>query len=387
MDLYSQDARILITCTKRLTPFVAEEVTSLGYTLQHSLKSAIELKGTLADCVHLNLNLRTASQVLYQLKGFKIGGIEDLYRSVYDFPWEKVLSKTPYFSITSNVHHPSINNNLFVNVKVKDAIADRLRNKNGKRPDSGPQLDHAVIHLYWSGDFAQLFIDTSGETLAKHGYRKIPGKAPMLESLAAATLLATRWTGTSPFVNPMCGSGTVAIEAALLASRRMPGLIRSNYSFMHIDGYKPDVYETERKQLEARIKHEGLPPILASDISADAIQISKINARAAGVESLITFSQCDFRDTNLPAEPGIIYFNPEYGERLGDAQELEFTYSSIGDYMKQKCQGYRGYIFTGNLDLAKKVRLKARRRIEFYSGQLDCRLLEFELYAGKKEPD
>jgi putative N6-adenine-specific DNA methylase len=155
-----------------------------------------------------------------------------------------------YFSITSNVDNATINNSLFANVKVKDAIADRFRNRTGQRPNSGPELDKVVIHLYWKEEVAELFVDTSGETLSKHGYRKIPGKAPMLEALAAATLLATKWDRKSPFINPMCGSSTLAIEAALLATHRMPGLFRNNYAFMHLVGFNLEMYEVQRKKLD-----------------------------------------------------------------------------------------------------------------------------------------
>ena len=195
------------------------------------------MKGTLQDCIKLNLNLRCASQVLFSLQEFKADNADDLYKTLLDFPWEDVLTVDGYFSISSNVSNDTINNSLFANVKVKDAIVDRFRNKTGERPNSGPELDKTVIHLYWKESLAEIFIDTSGETLSKHGYRKIPGKAPMLESLAAATLLATKWDRKSAFINPMCGSGTVAIEAALLATNRKPGLLRFNYAFMHLVGY------------------------------------------------------------------------------------------------------------------------------------------------------
>ena len=197
-------------------------------------KTGVELKGTLQDCIKLNLNLRCASQVLFSLKEFEANNADDLYKTLIDYPWENILNVDGYFSISSNVDNPTINNSLFGNVKVKDAIVDRFRNKTGERPNSGPELDKTVIHLYWKESLAEIFIDTSGETLSKHGYRKIPGKAPMLESLAAATLLATKWDRTSVFVNPMCGSGTVAIEAALLATNRKPGLrlVASNTASM-----------------------------------------------------------------------------------------------------------------------------------------------------------
>jgi putative N6-adenine-specific DNA methylase len=274
---------------------------------------------------------------------------------------------------------------MFVNVKVKDAIVDRFRREIGQRPNSGSSLDKAVVHLYWKDDRAEIFLDTSGETLAKHGYRKIPGKAPMLEALTSATLLASKWDKQSPFINPMCGSSTVAIEAVLLATNRRLGLYRKNYSFMHVIGYDEKFYQIELEKLKKQIVEVHNLKVIATDISKDAIDISKVNASAAGVENLIDFKVCDFAETEIPQESGVIFFNPEYGERLGEVSELEKTYERIGDFMKKKCQGYTGYIFTGNLDLAKKIGLKAKRRIEFYSAKLDCRLLEYELYVGSRE--
>lgn len=183
----------------------------------------------------------------------------------------------------------------------------------------------------------------------------------------------------------MCGSGTLAIEAALIAQKRMPGLQRMNYAFMHIIGYNEEVFFEERRHIKDIADKHNLPKIIASDISAEAIEIAKMNARTAGVEHLIEFEVCDFEKTNVPEKPGVIMFNPEYGERLGTHSKLEITYKRMGDFMKQKCKGYRGYIFTGNPDLAKKIGLRASRRFEFFNGKLDCRLLQYELYDGSKE--
>ncbi|HRI79597.1 MAG TPA: class I SAM-dependent RNA methyltransferase [Cyclobacteriaceae bacterium] len=384
MDLFSTSSRIVITCNKRLSPYLKLEVEALGFVLDRTFSTGVELKGTLKDCIRLNLNLRCASQVLYSLKQFRTNSPEEMYNTLIRYPWEEIIPTEGYLSVTSTVDHFTVNNNLFVNVKVKDAIADRIRRETSKRPDSGPELDRTVVHLYWKEEDAEVFLDTSGPTLAKHGYRKIPGPAPMLEALAAATILATAWDRRSPFVNPMCGSSTVAIEAILIATNRSPGLYRFNYAFMHVNGYAEEMYKSELAKLyEQIIEVPGLQ-VIVSDINDDAIYISKINAEQAGVEKLIQFSVGDFETTIIPESPGVIYFNPEYGERLGDASELESTYARIGDFMKKKCQGYRGYIFTGNLELAKKIGLKASRRIEFYTAKLDCRLFEYELYSGTK---
>jgi 23S rRNA G2445 N2-methylase RlmL len=388
MKVFETASRIIITCNKRLASYLEEEVRLLGFFPERTWATGVELNGTVQDCIKLNLNLRCASQILYSLKEFRSNKPDDVYNSLVEFPWEQLLSAQGYFSVTSNVDHITVNNNLFVNVKVKDAIADRMRKKIGVRPNSGPEVDKSVIHLFWKEDRAEVFLDTAGETLAKHGYRKIPGKAPMLEALAAATIMASKWDRTSPFVNPMCGSGTLAIEAALLATDRRPGLYRKNYAFMHVKGYEPSMYENELAQVQGLVKEVPGLEIIATDISDDAVKVSKVNADIAGVGGIIRFARCDFAATEVPENKnGVVFFNPEYGERLGEVSALEETYARIGDFMKTKCQGYRGYIFTGNLDLAKKIGLKASRRIEFYTAKLDCRLLEYELYSGtKREP-
>ena len=386
MQIFNTESRIIVTCSNRLSIYLEQEIKKLGYTPLRIFKTGVELSGTLQDCIRLNLHLRCASQVLFSLKEFRALNADDVYKVLLDVDWENIIPADGYFSISSNVSNETITNNLFANVKVKDAIADRFREKTGSRPDSGAVLNGAVIHLYWKEEAAEIFLDTSGETLSKHGYRKVPGKAPMLESLAAGVVYATNWNRETPFINPMCGSGTIAIEAALIATNRVPGLYRNNYSFMHLKGYEYAMYEKELDAIQMQVVENPILKITASDISEDAINISKINAGMAGVEEIITFEECDFQQTVLPDDAGsIIIFNPEYGDRLGEEKELEETYSLLGDFMKKKCKGYTGYIFTGNLELAKKIGLKPKRRIEFYTSKIDCRLLEYELYAGTRE--
>jgi 23S rRNA G2445 N2-methylase RlmL len=386
VDPFRRSGRIIVTCSKRLSPFLEEEVIALGYQPVRVFQTGVELHGSMDDCMVLNLNLRCASQVLYSLGELKARDPEALYHGIVRLPWEEIILPDDYFSVASNVNTPSVNNALFVNVRVKDAIADRIRNKTGKRPDSGAELKGAVIHIYWKDNQAEVFIDTSGETLAKHGYRKIPGKAPMLESLAAATIMASQWDPQTPFINPMCGSGTLAIEAALLATNRKPGLYRSHFSFMHVKGYRPERYRQLMTTLEKNVKEQPPMKIVATDHSLDAIKIAKANAESAGVVHCIHFEKCEFENTPIPAgRKGVIFFNPEYGERLGEIKALEETYKRIGDFMKKKCEGYTGCVFTGNPDLAKKIGLRPSRRIEFYSAKIDCRLLRYELYAGSRE--
>ncbi len=385
MNLFNGKAVIIITCPKRLSPYLEQEVKELGFATEETFVTGVRLTGSINDCIKLNLNLRCASQVLYSLKQFEADNADDIYKNLVTYPWETILPDAGYFSITSNVNNPTINNSMFANLRVKDAVVDRMREKKGTRPSTGSALTGAVIHLFWKNERAEIFIDTSGDSLGRHGYRKIPGQAPMLEALASATIYASQWDRKSPFVNPMCGSGTLAIEAAMIATNRRPGLFRTNYAFMHLQGYDETIYLQEDALLEQQIIDVPGLRIIATDYSERAIENAKKNAIAAGVANLIDFAVCDFAATEIPPNvPGIFYVNPEYGERLGDVKELEETYSRIGDFMKQKCGGYFGYVFTGNLELAKKIGLKAKRRIEFYTSTIDCRLLEYELYSGSR---
>ncbi len=381
---FNTKGKVFITCKDRSVSYLEQEIRELGFFPVEVIRTGIEILASLEECMDLNLHLRTASHVLYEIKSFYLRNADDIYRRFKAIPWEDYLDVDGYFSVNSVAENESITTPLIVNVKVKDAIVDRFRELKGRRPDSGSDFSGLVIQVYWKETQAIVYLNTSGETLAKHGYRKIPGKAPMMEALAAATIFATEWNTRVPFINPMCGSGTLAIEAALIASKRYPGLYREHYAFQHILGYQAETFLAKKKKLENKVIHDPGVTIIASDISLQAISFAQENAAFAGVDHMITFQTGDFAETEIPEKPrGVIFFNPEYGERLGDLGELEETYKRMGDFMKQNCAGYRGYIFTGNMDLAKKVGLKASRRIEFWNGTIDCRLLKYDMYAGK----
>lgn len=381
---FNTKGKVFITCKDRSVSYLEQEIRELGFFPVEIRRTGIEILASLEECMDLNLHLRTASHVLYEIKSFYLRNADDIYRRFKAIPWEDYLDVDGYFSVNSVAENESITTPLIVNVKVKDAIVDRFRELKGRRPDSGSDFTGLVIQVYWKETQAIVYLNTSGETLAKHGYRKIPGKAPMMEALAAATIFATEWNTRVPFINPMCGSGTLAIEAALLASKRYPGLYREHYAFQHILGYQAETFLAKKKKLENKVIHDPGVTIIASDISLQAISFAQENAAYAGVDHMIEFQTGDFAETEIPEKPrGVIFFNPEYGERLGDQVELEETYKLMGDFLKQKCAGYRGYIFTGNMELAKKVGLKASRRIEFWNGTIDCRLLKYDMYAGK----
>ncbi|MEP2771015.1 MAG: class I SAM-dependent RNA methyltransferase [Fulvivirga sp.] len=379
------ESRIVITCLPRTTAIVKQELEALGYEAEVTSKLGVETTGTYHDTMLLNLHLRSATRVLYHIKSFKAATPDDLYKEIYKIEWHDLINHRGYININGFVRNDKILDTRFANLRAKDAIVDKISKMKGSRPDSGPNTDKTVLFLHWIEDDASIYINTSGETIAKHGYRKIPFKAPMMEALAAATILASNWDQKSTFINPMCGSGTLAIEAALIATNTAPGLFKSNFGFMHTNLFNRDEYMELRKSAKERKNKKLDFKIVASDMSMMALEAAKQNAQTAGVDHLIDFQQCDFRETQMPDEPGVIFFNPEYGERLGEETELALLYKEMGDFLKQKAQGYLGYIFTGNLDLAKNIGLKTKRRIEFFNGKIDTRLLEYELYAGSKK--
>ena len=385
-----QRGKILITCSAGLVDYVRREVKDLGYECGESHKTGLELQADQYDAMRLNLNLRTAYNVLFLLKKFECSSPDELYRNVAELPWEDMISAHEYLSVVSRVNTGHVDNSMFAGLKVKDAIVDRIVRQTGLRPDSGKDRNKVVVQLYWKDDLCRLYLNTSGLKLSDRGYRKMPHTAPLRESLAAAIIMATGYDGTEPLVCPMCGSGTLAIEAALIAGRRAPGLLRNNYGFMHMKYFDKAAWQQMRnealKQSKTRGGKAALKParIIATDIDPQAIEAARKNAMTAGVSHLIDFDVCDFAATVIPPGNGTIVINPEYGLRMGQMQKLKKTYKRIGDFFKQKCAGYTGYIFTGNPALSKVVSLRTSRRLVFYNGNIECRLLKYELYAGTK---
>ena len=385
MSLWTQKNRIVITCAKGIAPFLKEEVLSLGLPILLEGIADVETEGTMEDAIKLNLFLRTGQRVLFLLEEFNAKRPDELYNKVSRIKWEDIIPEDGYLCVTSSVETSTIKDSRFANLKCKDAIVDRMNEKCGRRPDSGPKRDRTVIHLYWKDERCQIYVDTSGEPLSRRGYRRIPLRAPMQETLAASVILATGWKGNGNFINPMCGSGTLAIEAAMIALNKAPGLLRNNYGFMHLKGFNESSWNALRKKTRVIAKKSLNGRIIAMDISQEAIEAAKKNATTAGVAHLMEFGVCGYSETPVPKGGGVVVLNPEYGERLGEIEKLKEVYKGIGDFFKKKCQGYKGYIFTGNLDLAKKVGLKTKRRIPFFNSNIECRLLEYDLYEGSKK--
>ena len=429
MSLWGKKSKIMITCPKGVSPYLKKEVEALQFAVLDESETNIQTEGTLLDTMRLNLHLRTAQRVLYGLKTFVVNTPELLYQKIHSLDWENILhasGERAYFCVTSVADNPLITDTRFVNVKTKDAIVDRMRDALGVRPDSGSDRNKAVIHVYWKKNHCDLYLDTSGERLSMRGYRKIPLMAPLQETLAAAVIMATGWHKEENFINPMCGSGTLAIEAALMALGRAPGLLRNSFGFMFIKGFPEEQWRGLRRDAQSS-EIKSLPAkIIATDIDQRALIAAGKNARAAGVENFIDFRVCHYAKTPVPDGKGVIILNPPYGERMeaglptpptGQPEErtkktvagtkiiirkpsgeknpdvvktqklkkLEQMYRGIGDFLKKAGGTYRGYVFTGNLEMIKEIGLRTKKRTILYNGRIECRLLEYELYEGSRK--
>ena len=409
---------IIISCAKGLAEWTRREVESLGYRVIDETYNTVVIRGAMREMLNLNLRLRTAHRVLVPLLRARCTNLRHLYSLVNSIDWENQLDENGYFSVSSVAHNRTVRDTRMPSLVTKDAIADRMRERCCRRPDSGGENIGAAVFVYWEEDQVIVYLDTSGEPLSKRGYRKIPGSAPMQETLAAACIQAMRWDCRTPFVSPMCGSGTPAIEATLMALNRAPGMFKSHFAFMSLKGYtriiegesapktsprsrfgvSPEQIWKEMK-FEARseeVPPERLPPIIATDISPEAVEYARTNAVAAGVSQYITFEACDFADTKIPVDGGMeaslpamerrpsrgaVFFNPEYGIRLGDPRELALTYERIGDFLKQKCAGFTGAVLTGSRPLAQCIALRTAARIPFFNGPIECRLLIYPMYS------
>lgn len=390
---------IIISCAKELSRWTEKEVVAMGYKPVEVTENTVVVRGDMRDVMKLNLKLRTAHRVLVPLLRADCRNIRDLYELASSIDWENILEADGYFSVSSIVHNKTIRDTRLPSLYTKDAIADRMREKCQRRPDSGGENRGAAVFVYWERDQVIIYIDTSGEPLSKRGYRRIPGSAPMQETLAAACLMALGWDGKKPFLSPMCGSGTPAIEAAMIAMNKAPGSLKGHFAFQSVKGYNriipgeraPNVAPRQRTGatpeqiwkeivLETRAEENTacMPRIVATDISPEAVENAHSNAIAAGVAEFIEFKACDFAETPVPDEKGVIFFNPEYGIRLGTVEELTPVYERIGSFMHEKCSGWTGGLITGNPDLARVVNLYYRNRVPFYNGPIDCRLFIYE---------
>nr|WP_321513438.1 THUMP domain-containing protein [uncultured Pseudodesulfovibrio sp.] len=389
MTTFSQNAPILVTCPKGIPEYLDRELEQLGYSRRHVMDAGVQTFGSLKDCMRLNLWIRTGHRVLLELKRFRAFDTDEIYREIRALPWEEFIARDGYFRVDASIRDTTVTDSRFAALRVKDAVADRFMETFSVRPDSGPETTGVCLFLHWRENQATIYLDTTGDPLPRRGYRKRPHKAPMQETLAAACVLSSGWPELAKqgghFIGPMCGAGTLAIEAALMAMNGAPGLLRDDFAFKQLLGFDQEFWDDMLGQAEDAENPEIKGRIIAIDHDPEAIEAARDNARLAGVGDFIEFAVCDYSETEIPDGPGIVMLNPEYGQRLGDIQQLESVYSGIGDFFKQRCGGKSGFIFTGNSGLAKRIGLRTKSRKIFWNAKIECRLLEYELYAGTRK--
>lgn len=379
-DIYTIPRRILITSPRFISEITQQEIEQLGYSCRKEKDNAVSISGTFKDAMKLNLWLRTAHKVLFHLFSGKANDLDAFYELLKNFEWENWIQADGYISISSAVHNDSIRDTRLPNLKAKDAIVDRLSEKNGQRPDSGPNTDKTVLFVYWNKSKVSVYVDTSGTPLNKRGYRQQPHKAPLQETLAAALILKSGWDIHSHFVNPMCGSGTLAIEAFLIGTRTAPGLLRTNFGFQHVLPYQEAIWNEliEEAKSYQKITTDGM--IVASDKDPEAIAAAKTNAERAGASSHILFRVTDFRDSMIPVGKGTVMMNPEYGERLGDSSALEKVYGAIGAFFKRHCNGYSCFVISSSKELISKIKMTPKVTYRFLNASLEVDLVGYDVF-------
>lgn len=362
----------------------------MGLGVAEERATSVECEGTFEEALRLLLWLRTANRLLLEVARFEGDRVDDLYEAALRTPWEEWLLPEVPFHVHGVAQMEGLRDPRFAVLRCKDGIADRLRRKWGERPDAQNGPDGAAcIAFYHAEGTGRLFLDLSGAPMSRRGWRVKPWKAPLRETLAASILAETRWNpgAEEALLCPMCGSGTLPIEAALLAQGKAPGLDRPAPAVLNLRLGAEDAAAWRDLRAEAAQGVRTRPGvwIYVSDIQGEAVRCAKENARRAGVEHLLRFATEDFRESPVPTPPGVVFLNPEYGERMGDPMRLERHYRAIGDHLKRACGGLRAYVLTGNAALGRCIGLKPSRRLEMYNGDLPCRLMEYALYEGTRD--
>lgn len=379
--------RFFATAAKGLEPLVADELKALGMQEVKEARGGASFEGTRADAYRACLWLRTANRVLYPIARFPCPDAEALYAAIRKMPWEQDLTAEGTLAVDFGGTNEKITNTQFGAQKVKDAIVDRFREFTGKRPSVDRVRPDVQINCHLYRDLLTVSIDLSGDSLHMRGYREQGVPAPLKENLAAALLLKCGWPeiarNDGSFVDPLCGSGTLVIEAALIARDVAPGLLRDYWGFA--GWLKHDRRVWDEVLMEARDRQNAGrtrgPVIIGGDMDAKAILAAQKNARTAGVAPFVRFEHKALEQNVLPPNlaPGLVVTNPPYGERLGTVETLGPLYAAIGDWLKRQCRHWKAGVITDNADLAKQIGLRARKINSFYNGALECKLFQFEV--------
>ncbi|MBB3698001.1 MULTISPECIES: THUMP domain-containing class I SAM-dependent RNA methyltransferase [Flammeovirga] len=363
-----------------LEEVLKQELINIGASKVKAGRRAVTFEGDLEIMYKANLHCRTALKILMPIKEFNARNENDLYEKVKKVNWAKYIDKDGTFAVDSTVWSDSFRHSKYVALKTKDAIADHFMEVFRRRPNVKIKNPDIQVHIHISQQNCILSLDSSGEALNRRGYRSEQKAAPLNEVLAAGLILMTGWKGDRPFLDPMCGSGTIIVEAAMIASNTPPGLKRK-FAFMNWPKYDRRLWNQIFRDAKRAIKEIDVP-IVGSDIDRSAIEIAMANAGRSGLDEDLRISKQSFFDRKSIGENGIIICNPPYGERIG--KDIEELYKNMGDKLKQDFSGYDAWIFSGNMGALKHVGLRPSKRIELYNGAIECRLAKYEMYRGTK---
>jgi len=365
-------------------PRGAEEVTAaelreLGIGGIQAGKGGVAFVTGRAGLYKANLWLRTASRVLVQLAVFPCSAPDQLYAGVKEIAWEKMITPSMTLAVDCSLRDSVMTHSGFVALKTKDAVVDRIREDCGARPNVDTSSPDVRINVHLHKNVCTVSLDSSGDALDRRGYRLERNEAPLRETLAAAIIGLTGWDGSFPLADPMCGSGTIPIEATLLAARIPPGLQRS-FGFQRWLDFDGSLWRKLLKDAEKGIRKIPLGQITGYDQDGRALIVAAKNAAKAGLEGQLHFFRATLQEFIPQGDTGVVIINPPYGMRMGEEDDLRELYCQIGDIMKKRCRGWTGYVLTGNLELAKYIGLKASRRFVVFNGPIECRLLKYDLY-------
>jgi putative N6-adenine-specific DNA methylase len=369
-----------------LEDILAAELKAIGASEIQVLKRAVSFRGDLKLLYRANLELRSALRILQFLGTFEARDPDALYRGVKAFNWLSRLKPEGTFAIDSVVNSPFFRHSKYATFRTKDAIADQFIERKGKRPSIDLERPDLRLNLHIRETKVTLSFDSSGDSLHKRGYRLSKTEAPLNEALAAGLILQTGWQGDTPFIDPMCGSGTFLIEAAMIAKRQAPQKYREWFGFMTWPDFDEKLWEEVKAEAQAQ-ERDAPAPILGSDFSNRALTAARQNLQRARLERIVRLRLKNFSALGAPPPPpGVLVTNPPYGERIG-GNEVAKTYRLIGDQLKQHYAGYEAWVFSSNRDALKRVGLRPSGRLPFFNGALECRFVKFEMYEGSKKTE
>ena len=367
------------SCPRGLESVLSAELAALGASQVAVAEGGVGFAGELATAYRANLWSRVASRVLWQVATGRYRSEEDLYRAVRGIDWRRYFAVSCTIRVNVSAIHSPVKSLEFVTLRIKDAVCDRFRETDGRRPSVDTARPDVRLHLFLTERDYIVYLDTSGEALFKRGYRREAGEAPLRENLAAGILLLSGWTPDQALLDPMCGSGTFLVEAAQIALGIPPGL-RREFGFQKLASFAPKLWDQVRSPSAASAR--TMPSIHGFDVSRSALESARRNLEDAGLEDKVKLAQGDVLSITPPAPGGVMVMNPPYGVRLEDQETVARFYPRLGDALKQRFAGWRACIFTADLRLPKLIGLKPSKRTPLYTGALECRLYEFPIVAG-----